>query len=93
MDICPGISSRDQRSARHRALSADRLMLPLSALFALLTVPGWLMLRHASIPVPASWHGHEMLFGYTLSVIAEFLVTRISRGVLAALARTLRART
>ncbi len=69
-------------------MSADRVMFPLAALFALAAIPGWLILHHASMPVASAWHGHEMLFGYAFSVIAGFLVTRTSRGVLAALVAT-----
>jgi len=33
---------------------------------------GWLPARFARLPL---WHGHEMLFGYALAVIAGFLLT------------------
>lgn len=75
-------------SATNRALSADRAMFPLAALFALAAVPGWLVVRGASLPLPPTWHGHEMLFGYVLAVVAGFLVTRTSVGVITALLST-----
>lgn len=54
-----------------------RLMFPLAALFALSVIPLWLSLRMTSpIDLNAVWHGHEMLFGFTLAVIAGFLSTR-----------------
>ena len=53
----------------------------LASLHALLAVPAWLLW-----PLPASWHGHEMLFGFALAVVTGFLVTRPTRlmfGILA----------
>lgn len=56
------------------------LFFQLAGLYALLVVPAWLSI---SIQWPAlltaSWHGHEMLFGFSLAVVAGFLVTRPSR--------------
>lgn len=57
------------------AASADRLFFPLAALHALIAVPLWLALRPSLVP---AWHGHEMLFGYALAVVAGFLVSRAS---------------
>lgn len=82
------MSSPDQRAAKNRALSADLAMFPVATVFALVAIPGWLVVRGASIPMPANWHGHEMIFGYALAVVAGFLVTRTSRGVLLALILT-----
>lgn len=62
------------RSALRRGhFTADRVFFPLAALFALIMVPLWLAGRGALSPV---WHGHEMLFGYALAVVAGFLITR-----------------
>lgn len=52
----------------------------LATLHALLAVPAWLWR-----PLPASWHGHEMLFGFALAVVCGFLVTRPSRALFALL--------
>ncbi len=52
-------------------------------LFAVLSVAGWLSLYHGYTswrPTgfdAASWHGHEMVFGYAMAVIAGFLLTAI----------------
>lgn len=64
-----------QHSAR-RPLEPHRLLFPLAALFALSAVPLWLLLGVTSPISLNSWHGHEMLFGFTLVVIAGFLSTR-----------------
>jgi uncharacterized protein involved in response to NO len=54
----------------------------LAALFALAIVPLWLLilrgaLRPTSYLDGASWHAHEMIFGFVLAVIAGFLLTAI----------------
>jgi len=72
-----------------RPLKPYRLLFPLAALFAFSAVPLWLLLRITStIPLSAAWHGHEMLFGYTLAVIAGFLSTRPTHAVAWVLAGT-----
>ena len=52
-------------------------MFPVAAAFAALAVPLWLVpsALPPALRAPA-WHGHEMLFGYTVAVVAGFLVTR-----------------
>ncbi|HSJ47752.1 MAG TPA: NnrS family protein, partial [Gammaproteobacteria bacterium] len=58
------------------------LFFPLASLYALLVVPAWLSLSvHWPGLLTASWHGHEMLFGFALAVVAGFLVTRPSRAM------------
>jgi uncharacterized protein involved in response to NO len=52
----------------------------LAAAFAALAVPLWLaMLEGLVVPAgrldPLAWHRHEMVFGYTLAVVAGFLLT------------------
>ena len=51
----------------------------LAATFAALSVPLWLAQYAGLLPAPyvrgPAWHGHEMLFGYALAVIAGFLFT------------------
>ncbi|MCW9059187.1 MAG: NnrS family protein [Gammaproteobacteria bacterium] len=55
----------------------------LAGLYALLVVPAWLWISiHWPALLTASWHGHEMLFGFALAVVAGFLVTRPSRAMI-----------
>lgn len=42
----------------------------------------WLLIYRGALPAPdyyggVAWHGHEMLFGYTVAVIAGFLLTAV----------------
>ena len=51
----------------------------LASIFAALSIPLWVAQYAGYLPagmthIPA-WHGHEMLFGYTLAVITGFLLT------------------
>jgi uncharacterized protein involved in response to NO len=68
---------------------AHRLLFPLATLYALIAVPLWLVLRsrHPAM-IGATWHGHEMLFGFALAVIAGYLSTRPMRNVAWVLAGT-----
>ncbi len=77
-------------------MRADRLFFPAAAGFAAAAVPLWL-LQYAGILPPttegAAWHGHEMVFGFALAVVAGYLLTRASRtGLLLALAAWLAGR-
>jgi uncharacterized protein involved in response to NO len=52
----------------------------LAGVMALLWVPLWLCILSGAIPPPpllgaVGWHRHEMIFGYTLAVVAGFLLT------------------
>lgn len=52
----------------------------LAALFAALAVPVWIGQFAGLLPGPATmpavlWHGHEMIFGFAVAVIAGFLFT------------------
>lgn len=53
----------------------------LASLFAALSVPLWVCQYTGHLPVRylpnLVWHGHEMLFGYTLAVITGFLFTAV----------------
>jgi uncharacterized protein involved in response to NO len=54
----------------------------LAAGFASLVVPIWLLVVSGAVaPVayldPASWHAHEMVFGYATAVVAGFLLTAV----------------
>lgn len=59
------------------------LLFPLAAGWAISALPAWVLLRTRigtdAGPIPPTWHGHEMLFGFALTVVAGFLVTRIGR--------------
>ncbi|MGB7933097.1 MAG: NnrS family protein [Gammaproteobacteria bacterium] len=61
---------------------AYHLLFPLATSYALIAVPLWHVLRsrHPAV-IGATWHGHEMLFGFALAVIAGFLSTRPIRTV------------
>lgn len=53
-----------------------------AALYALLTVPLWLLILHGAIKTSSSfdalrWHMHEMLFGYIEAAIAGFTLTAV----------------
>ncbi len=50
--------------------------------FGALAVPLWLLLLYAGVAAPTvlpgmTWHGHEMLIGYTGAVLAGFLLTAV----------------
>lgn len=56
----------------------------LAALFAAAAVPLWLLVLQGRVvfQVPGGalfWHTHEMVFGYTIAVIAGFLLTAVAR--------------
>lgn len=50
-----------------------------AGLYAVLMMALWLLVLHGSFSLgslsPMVWHGHEMLFGFTVAVIAGFLLT------------------
>jgi uncharacterized protein involved in response to NO len=54
----------------------------IAGVFAALWLPLWLLVWRGIIPLPSSlgpigWHRHEMLFGYTMAVVAGFLLTAV----------------
>jgi len=54
----------------------------LAAVFAPSIVPFWILIvtgvvRPINYLDPASWHAHEMVFGYTTAVLAGFLLTAV----------------
>ena len=56
----------------------------LAAGFASLVIPLWLLILEGRVQapsafLPAAWHAHEMLFGYTTAVLAGFLLTAVAR--------------
>ncbi len=59
-----------------------RVFFLLAAAFAAAVVPLWIfvltgVLRTSEYFAPIDWHAHEMLFGYTVAVIAGFLLTAV----------------
>jgi uncharacterized protein involved in response to NO len=68
---------------------AHRLLFPLATLFTLVAVPLWIVfwIKYPAA-IRATWHGHEMLFGFALAVIAGFLSTRPRRALAWVLAGT-----
>ena len=63
----------------HAAYKPYRVFFPAAALWALVSIPAWLCMRSGLLPQPtllppALWHAEEMLFGYTLAVIAGYLL-------------------
>lgn len=59
--------------------SGFRTFFFLAALSAVLLVPTWLVVLSSGSVLPywspTLWHGHEMIFGFTIAVIAGFLIT------------------
>src|SRR5262245_52577482 len=60
-----------------------RLFFLLAALLAATAIPVWLLIYQGSLdPVsylpPTIWHGHEMVFGFAVAVVAGFLLTAAS---------------
>jgi len=60
--------------------TAFRPFFIVAALAALLIIPAWLCVLSGLLPLqpaldPLAWHGHEMLHGFALAVIAGFLLT------------------
>lgn len=54
-----------------------------ASVFAVLTVVAWTLVYTLGIPLPITtispfaWHAHEMIYGYSLAVIAGFLLTAV----------------
>ncbi|MCA9632617.1 MAG: NnrS family protein [Myxococcales bacterium] len=74
---------RPQVDARGFALfdKGFRVFFALASLHAALFVPAWVLMVTGFLPMTASgmsWHGHEMLFGFAVAVIAGFLLTAAS---------------
>ncbi len=53
----------------------------LASIFAALSILLWICQYAGDLRAPylssAAWHGHEMLFGYTIAVVAGFLLTAV----------------
>lgn len=54
-----------------------------ASVFAILSILLWLLVYFAYVPMPTAnfslsqWHAHEMLYGYSLAVVAGFLLTAV----------------
>ena len=76
----PGLVSRPRPTI---AAKGFRPFFLLSAAFAALIVPLWLLILAGALrpqdylPAPI-WHAHEMVFGFAVGVIAGFLLTAVS---------------
>lgn len=79
------------RQRKQRAMKGHQPFFLGAALFAILAVGAWAAMLAGALPLggdPALWHAHEMLFGYTVGVLAGFLLIGTSGwrlGVLATL--------
>jgi uncharacterized protein involved in response to NO len=56
----------------------------LAAGFAVFAMPAWVLTLFTDVHVGGSagamhWHAHEMLFGFTIAVVAGFLLTAVAR--------------
>ncbi|MDE2028663.1 MAG: NnrS family protein, partial [Candidatus Omnitrophica bacterium] len=52
------------------------------ALYTVIAMLAWLAFYALGMPMnmvmpPAVWHGHEMIFGFTMAVVAGFLLTAV----------------
>ena len=56
----------------------------LASIFAALSILLWICQYTGHLPAAylrsPAWHGHEMLFGYTMAVVAGFLLTAVATG-------------
>lgn len=74
-----------------RPVAAHRVFFPAAATHGAVAIGLWALPPEPV--VPATWHVHELVFGYAMAVVAGFLLTKASgREVLAALAIWLLAR-
>lgn len=74
----------DGRSRPGPAIAAKgfRPFFALASAYAILIVPLWLLViagtvRPSAYMNPSSWHAHEMILGFTVAVIAGFLLTAV----------------
>ncbi|MGE0328405.1 MAG: NnrS family protein [Polyangiaceae bacterium] len=75
--------SVDRAPAQRFALfdKGFRTFFALASLHAAVLVPVWILAVTGVVAIPGvgmTWHGHEMLFGFTLAVIAGFLLTAVT---------------
>jgi uncharacterized protein involved in response to NO len=77
-----------RRRPSERRIAAYRWFFPAALALALAEIPLWTAAYAgwtAWPPLASGWHGHEMLFGYALAVVAGFLFARLEGGELALL--------
>jgi uncharacterized protein involved in response to NO len=54
-----------------------------AAIFSVVSIAAWVMMLEGVLQMPSAgvaptqWHAHEMLFGYTMAIIAGFLLTAV----------------
>lgn len=52
-----------------------------AAVFSVVAIAAWMLVFSAAVPLPMAgispfqWHAHEMIYGYSLAVVAGFLLT------------------
>lgn len=75
--------AREQRSLGYAPLALGfRPFFLVAGVAALLLIGVWLAVYRGALGLPVyydaiTWHGHEMVFGYTVAVIAGFLLTAV----------------
>jgi uncharacterized protein involved in response to NO len=77
-----------RRRPSERRIAAHRWFFPAALALARAEIPLWTAAYAgwtAWPPLASGWHGHEMLFGYALAVVAGFLFARLEGGELALL--------
>lgn len=81
---CTNTHSRKRRAAAsgpgtRGPLAPHILLFTAAALFALVSVPLWLIVRTGDSSISSAlWHGHEMVFGFAFAVVAGFIATRLA---------------
>src|SRR5690554_596221 len=79
--LSPGRDSAPQRGGALWATGFRPFFLA-AAIFAVCSVPWWAAIFAQGLEVATgwsalSWHGHEMIFGFAMAVIAGFLLTAV----------------
>lgn len=74
--------SPDVGSLRGLLAKGFRPFFALAALHALVAVPVWVVMVTQNFAAPSTlpgfgWHAHEMIFGFTIAVVAGFLLTAV----------------
>ena len=83
MACTTGANSTETTSGWIILASPFRLFFLLAGGYAVVVMVPWLALLTGHLAwegamAPAVWHGHEMIFGYTVAVIAGFLLTAVA---------------